>query len=50
VVLPHYTVRVENRVYLSHSVQVIGATLWAATRIVSGVGDLVQRTRNREVG
>jgi hypothetical protein len=36
--------RVENRVYLSHGVQVVGAAWRAATRIVAGVGDLVQRT------
>jgi hypothetical protein len=35
--------RVENRVYLSHGVQVAGAAWRAATRIVTGVGDLVQR-------
>jgi hypothetical protein len=37
---------VENRVCLSHGVQVAGAAWWAATRIVAGVGDLVQRTRD----
>jgi hypothetical protein len=35
---------VENRVCLSHGVQVTGATWRAATRIVARVGDLVQRT------
>jgi hypothetical protein len=44
VVLPHCPVHVENHVCLSHGVQVIGAAWWAATRIVVGVGDLVQRT------
>jgi hypothetical protein len=34
---------VENRVYLSRGVQVIGAIWRTVTRIVAGVGDLVQR-------
>jgi hypothetical protein len=34
----------ENRICLSHGVQVAGAAWRAATRIVAGVGDLVQRT------
>jgi hypothetical protein len=34
----------ENRVCLSHGVQVTGAAWHAATRIVAGVGDLLQRT------
>jgi hypothetical protein len=34
----------ENRVCLSRGVQVAGAVWWAATRIMVGVGDLVQRT------
>jgi hypothetical protein len=34
----------ENRICLSHGVQVTGATRQAVTRIVAGVGDLVQRT------
>jgi hypothetical protein len=33
----------ENCVCLSHDVQVVGAAWRAATRIVVGVGDLVQR-------
>jgi hypothetical protein len=37
---------VDNRVCLSHGVQVAGAIWWAAMKIVAGVGDLVQRTRN----
>jgi hypothetical protein len=37
---------VENRICLSHGVQVTCATWWAVTRIVVGVGDLVQRTRD----
>jgi hypothetical protein len=39
---------VENRVCLSRGVQVTGATWRAATRIVAGVGDLVQRTRDSQ--
>jgi hypothetical protein len=35
--------RSENHVCLSHGVQVVGATWRAATRIMAGVGDLVQR-------
>jgi hypothetical protein len=31
----------ENRVCLSCGVQVAGAVWWAATRIMTGVGDLV---------
>jgi hypothetical protein len=34
----------ENRVCLPHGVQVVGAAWRAATRIMTGVGDLVQRT------
>jgi hypothetical protein len=34
----------KNHVCLSHGVQVAGAAWRAATRIVAGVGDLVQRT------
>jgi hypothetical protein len=36
--------RLENRVCLSCGVQVAGATWRAVTRIMAGVGDLVQRT------
>jgi hypothetical protein len=36
----------ENRVCLSRSVQVAGAAWRAATRIMAGVGDLVQRIRD----
>jgi hypothetical protein len=43
VVLPYLSC-VKNRVCLSHGVQVIGATWRVSTRIVAGVGDLVQRT------
>jgi hypothetical protein len=37
---------VENHVCLSRGVQVVGAVWRATMRIVVGVGDLVQRTRN----
>jgi hypothetical protein len=40
----------ENHVCLSHGVQVAGAALRAAMRIVAGVGDLVQRTGNGHIG
>jgi hypothetical protein len=40
----------ENHVCLSHGVQVAGATWRAATRIVAGVGDLVQRTEDGRTG
>jgi hypothetical protein len=36
----------ENRVCLSRGVQAVGAALRAVTRIVAGVGDLVQRTED----
>jgi hypothetical protein len=36
----------ENHVCLSHGVQVTGATWHAAMRIMSGVGDLMQRTED----
>jgi hypothetical protein len=35
---------------LSRGVQVVGAAWRAAMRIVAGVGDLVQRTRNGRTG
>jgi hypothetical protein len=38
--------RLENRVCLSRGVQVAGAAWRAATRTMTGVGDLVQRTRD----
>jgi hypothetical protein len=41
---------VENHVYLSRGVQVAGAAWRAATRIVAGVGDPVQRTGNGRTG
>jgi hypothetical protein len=34
---------VENHVCLSHGVQVTGVAWWAVTRIMTGVGDLMQR-------
>jgi hypothetical protein len=40
----------ENRVCLSRGVQVAGAAWCAVTRIVVGVGDLVQRTRDGHAG
>jgi hypothetical protein len=40
----------ENRVCLSRGVQVAGAAWHAATRIVAGVGDLVQRIRDGHTG
>jgi hypothetical protein len=40
----------ENRVCLSRDVQVASAAWRAATRIVAGVGDLVQRTRDGRTG
>jgi hypothetical protein len=41
---------VENHVCLSRGVQVIGAAWRAATRIVSRVGDVVQRTGDGRTG
>jgi hypothetical protein len=35
---------------LSRGVQVAGTTWWAATRIMTGVGDTVQRTRDGITG
>jgi hypothetical protein len=40
----------ENRVCLSRGVQVAGAAWRAVTRIVEGVGDLVQRTGDGHTG
>jgi hypothetical protein len=40
----------ENRVCLSHGVQVAGAAWRAVMKIVAGVGDLVQRTRDGRIG
>jgi hypothetical protein len=46
IILPLSFVHLENRICLSHSVQVAGVAWCAATRIMTGVGDLVQRTRD----
>jgi hypothetical protein len=40
----------KNRVCLSRGVQVAGAAWHATTRIVAGVGDLMQRTRDDRTG
>jgi hypothetical protein len=50
VVLPLSFVRLENCVYLSHGAQVASAAWRAATRIVVGVGDVVQRTGDGRTG
>jgi hypothetical protein len=42
--------RWENRVSFSRGVQVAGAVWCAMMRIVAGVGDLVQRTRDDRTG
>jgi hypothetical protein len=42
--------RLENHVCLSRGVWVVGATLRAGTRIVAGVGDLIQRTEDGRTG
>jgi hypothetical protein len=42
--------RLENHVCLSRGVQVAGAAWRAPTRTVTGVGDLVQRTRDGHTG
>jgi hypothetical protein len=39
-------VRMENHICLSRGVQVTGATCWTPTRIMAGVGDLVQKTKD----
>jgi hypothetical protein len=41
---------VENRVFLSRDVQVAGAVWWAAMRIMSRVGDLVQKIGDGHTG
>jgi hypothetical protein len=41
---------VENHVCLSRGAQVVGAAWQAVTRIVTGVGDLMQRTRDGRTG
>jgi hypothetical protein len=42
--------RLKNRICLSHGVHVAGAACPAAMRIMAGVGDLVQRTRDGRTG
>jgi hypothetical protein len=49
-VLPLSLYHVENHVCLSRGVQVIGAVRRATMRIVTGVGDLVQRTGDGHTG
>jgi hypothetical protein len=48
--LPLPLFRLENHVWLSRGVQVAGAARCAVTRIVAGVGDLVQRTGDGRTG
>jgi hypothetical protein len=43
-------VLLENHVCLSRGVQVVGAACRAVTRIMAGVGDLVQRTEDGRTG
>jgi hypothetical protein len=45
-VLPLSLFCLENRICLSRGVQVAGVAWWAATMIVTEVGDLMQRTRD----
>jgi hypothetical protein len=45
-VLPLSLFHLENHVCLSRGVQVAGAVWRVVTRIVAGVGDMVQRTRD----
>jgi hypothetical protein len=40
----------KNRVCLTRGVQVAGAVWHRAMRIIAGVGDLVQRTRDGRIG
>jgi hypothetical protein len=49
VVLSLSLFHVENRVCLSHGVQVAGAAWRVAMRIMAGVGVLVQRIRNGRI-
>jgi hypothetical protein len=48
--LPLSLFRMENRVCLSHGVQVIGTAWQTAVRNVVGVGDLVQRIGDDHIG
>jgi hypothetical protein len=43
-------VRLENRICLSRGVQVVSAAWRATTRIIAGVGDLMQRTGDGRTG
>jgi hypothetical protein len=47
---PFILFRLENRVCLSHGVQVASAAWRAAMRTVAGVGDLMQRTGDGRTG
>jgi hypothetical protein len=49
-VLPLSLFHLENRVCLSHGVQVAGAAWRATTRIMAGIGDLVQRIGDGHTG
>jgi hypothetical protein len=50
VVLPSYLFCVENCDCLSRGVQVAGVAWWAVTRIMTEVGDLVQRIGDGRIG
>jgi hypothetical protein len=49
-VLPLFLFHLDNRVCLSECVQVIGVAWCTTTRIMAGVGDLVQRTGDGRTG
>jgi hypothetical protein len=48
--LPLSRFHLKNHVCLSRGVQLVGAVRRAATRIMAGVGDLVQRTADGRTG
>jgi hypothetical protein len=48
--LPLSQFHLKNHVCLSRGVQLVGAVRRAATRIMAGVGDLVQRTADGRTG
>jgi hypothetical protein len=50
VVLPLSLFHLENHACFSRGVQVTGVAWWAATRIMAGVEDLVQRTGDGHTG
>jgi hypothetical protein len=50
VLLPFYLVHVENRVCMSHGVQVTSVAWWALMMIVVGVGDLGYRNGDSRTG